>query len=94
MMVDMGFKKVTAKTMKIGDYEKLGEALYIWFRQQRELNFPVSGAILQEKARILFERLYPDSTKEFIASTGCYPQKPWPVSLKNEQKAEKRSRIV
>ena len=69
-MVDMGFKKASAKTMKIGDYEKLDEAVYIWFRQQRELNIPVSGAILQEKARILFERLYPDSTKEFIASTG------------------------
>ena len=56
--------------MKIGDYEKLDEALYIWLRQQRELNIPVGGAILQEKARISFEWLYPDATKEFIASTG------------------------
>ena len=68
--VDMGFKKATAKTMKIGDYEKLDEALYMWFRQQRELNIPVSGALLQEKARVLFERLYPDAIKAFTASTG------------------------
>ena len=55
--------------MKIGEYEKLDYALYIWFRQQRELNIPVSGALLQEKARVLYERLYPDATKKFTAST-------------------------
>ena len=49
---------------------KTDEALYIWFRQQRELNIPISGALIQEKAKILFERLYPDSTQTFTASTG------------------------
>ena len=53
--VEMGFKKATFKVMKIGEYEKLDEELYIWFRQQRELNIPVSGVLLQEKAKILFE---------------------------------------
>ena len=63
-------KKTASKVTKIGEYEKLDEALYIWFRQQRELNIPVSSVLLQEKARILFERLYPDSTRTFTASTG------------------------
>ena len=40
-MVDMGTKN--AKTRKVGEYEKLDEALYIWFRQQRDKNIPVSG---------------------------------------------------
>ena len=38
-MVDMGTKN--AKTRKVGEYEKLDEALYIWFRQQRDKNIPV-----------------------------------------------------
>ena len=67
-MVDMGAKKV--KTMKVGEYEKLDEALYIWFRQQREKNVPVSGPLLMEKARILFLMLYGDSDKSFTGSTG------------------------
>ena len=66
----MGFKKATFKVMKIGEYEKLDKELYIWFRQQRELNIPVSSVLLQEKAKILFERLYPDSTQTFTVCTG------------------------
>ena len=67
--VEMGFKKATFKVMKIGEYEKLDKELYIWFRQQRELNIPVSGILLQEKAKILFERLYSDSTQTFTVCT-------------------------
>ena len=33
-------------------------------------NIPVSGSLLQEKARILHEQLYPNSFKSFVASTG------------------------
>ena len=68
--VEIGFKKATFKVTKIGEYEKLDKALYIWFRQQMELNIPVSDVLLQEKAKVLFERLYPDSTQMFTASTG------------------------
>ena len=67
-MVDMGTKNV--KTMKVGEYEKLDEALYIWFRQQRDKNIQVSGPLLMEKARILFVMLYGDSDKHFTGSTG------------------------
>ena len=56
--------------MKLGAYEELDAALYIWLRQQQEKNVPVSGSLLQEKAKVLFEQLYPDSTKPFNASTG------------------------
>ena len=60
-MVDMGAKNV--KTMKVGEYEELDEALYIWFCQQHEKNVLVSGQLLMEKARILFLMLYGDSDR-------------------------------
>ena len=50
-MANMGMKK--AKTMKISEYQMLDEALYIWFRQQRENSVPVTGPILTEKAKLL-----------------------------------------
>ena len=53
--VEMGMKTVNIKAMKFGEHKELDESLYNWFRQQRELNHSVSGAILQEKARMLFE---------------------------------------
>ena len=68
--VEMGMKTANTKAMKIGVHKELDEALYILFRQQRELNHPVSGAILQEKAMILFEQLYPETERVFTASTG------------------------
>ena len=69
-MVDMGTEN--AKTRKVGEYKKLDEALYIWFRQQRDKNIPVSGPLLLEKARILFVKLYGDSDKQFTGSTVVY----------------------
>ena len=57
--------------MKIGGYQKLDEALYIWFRQQREKGLPVTGPILSEKAKILFPLIYSDvDNKSFTASSG------------------------
>ena len=63
----MGTKN--AKTRKVGEYEKLDRALYIWFHQQRDKNIPVSGPLLLEKARILYVKLYGDSDKQFTGST-------------------------
>ena len=59
-----------AKALKVGAYEKLDEALYIWILQQREKDVPVTGVLLQEKARLLYEWLYPDTTTPFVASIG------------------------
>ena len=39
--------------MKFGEHKKVDEALYIWLR---ELDHPVSKAILIENARILFQQ--------------------------------------
>ena len=64
-MTEMGVKDVKAKAMKIGAYEKLDEVLYIW---RQEKGVPVT-VLLQEKARILYEWLYPDTTP-FVASIG------------------------
>ena len=63
-------KDVKAKALKVGAYEKLDEALYIWILQQREKDVPVTGVLLQEKARLLYERLYSDTTTPFVASIG------------------------
>ena len=38
------------------------------FRQQREKDVPVTGVLLQEKAKLLYERLFPDATTPFSAS--------------------------
>ena len=69
-MTEMGVKDVKVKAMRIGAHEKLDEGLYIWFRQQREKDVPVTSVLLQEKAKLLYERLYPDATTPFSASTG------------------------
>ena len=67
-MVDMGMKN--AKTMKIED-QKLDEALYIWFRQQREKGVPITGLKLMEKLSFCSPcMLYLNSDKVFTASTG------------------------
>lgn len=64
---DMGMKK-KAKTMKLGEDRKLEEALYIWFRQKRMEGAPVSGPMLQVKARQLNELL--QGRRDFTASEG------------------------
>ena len=69
-MTELGVKNIKVKAMKIGAHEKLDDALYIWFRQQREKSVPVTGVLLQEKATLFYQRLYPDATTPFFASAG------------------------
>ena len=52
--------------MIFGEYKELDEALYTWFRQQRELDHSVSSCTPRE-ARVLFEQLYPESTAGFCS---------------------------
>ena len=40
------------------------------FRQQLEKHVLVTGVLLQEKAKLLYERLFPHATTPFSASTG------------------------
>jgi hypothetical protein len=55
--------------MKTSDFEKVNEALFLWFTQQREKGVPTSGPMLQEKAKMLAE-LLGDNGKIFVASSG------------------------
>ena len=45
----MGFQNTSSKTMKIDEYHKLNEALYIQFYQQRELNIPVKWHVVSRE---------------------------------------------
>lgn len=58
------------KNMKESEFLEVSEALYLWFRQQREKGTPMSGPILQEKALQLYEKLKKDSEITFGASIG------------------------
>lgn len=62
-------KQQHKKMMKSSKNCKLNEAMFLWFTQQREKGAPLSGPIIQEKARIMFEKLG-ENTSEFTASTG------------------------
>ena len=57
------------KTLREGSHAQLDQALYIWFRQKRELGIPVTGPLLLEQAKFFFSQIYP-SEGEFKASTG------------------------
>ncbi|XP_066248165.1 jerky protein homolog-like [Euwallacea similis] len=56
------------KSMKTGDYEKVNEALFMWFNQQRSKGISLSGPILQQKA-LMISRHFPE-IDQFTASSG------------------------
>lgn len=58
------------KTMKCSEYEKVSEALYQWFRVQRDMGTPISGPILQEKAIKFYDELKDEGESGFTASNG------------------------
>ncbi|GFR09827.1 jerky protein homolog-like [Trichonephila clavata] len=58
------------KSMKESDYNKVSEALYIWFCQTREKGLTVNGPTLQEKALKFYDEFKKDSDPIFVASTG------------------------
>ena len=72
-MTDMGVKR-PAKVMKLGKDENLETALFVWFKQKREEGIPITGAIMQAKARDLHKRLSEarsdGAVQEFTASSG------------------------
>ena len=47
-----------AETMKLGNVNKLDQAVYMWFKQRRMKGVPISGPLLCEKAAELSERLH------------------------------------
>jgi hypothetical protein len=50
--------------MKTAEYEKLNEALYLWFTQQREKGSPLSGPINKEKRGVVTGRHVIDKSVE------------------------------
>lgn len=53
------------------NYDKLDQACYQWFLQQRSKGAAVSGPLMQEKASLLFLAIYPDIDPDsFKASPG------------------------
>lgn len=68
-MVEMRMTPDGAKTIKVGEFEKLDKALYLWFRQTYALKIEVSVSLLTQQAQILYEKLYPDAKKKFLGST-------------------------
>ena len=65
----------SAKIMKLGRDEQLETALFLWFKQKREEGIPITGPIVQAKARELHQRLNDARgdrrpMQEFIASSG------------------------
>lgn len=59
----------TKKSTKTTTFSKTGEALYMWFCLRRQVGVPISGVILQAKAKILSQQ-FPDENKNFAASNG------------------------
>ncbi|KAK9755047.1 Tc5 transposase DNA-binding domain [Popillia japonica] len=56
--------------MKSSKNCKLNEAMFLWFTQQREKGAPLSGPIIQEKARKMFEKLGENASEFTATSTG------------------------
>ena len=54
--VEMGMRH-ELKSMKLGANEKLDKTLYVWFTQKRMEDIPISGPMLCEKAKLLYEQL-------------------------------------
>lgn len=53
--------------VKHGKYEELENVLLVWFQQARNLNYPVNGGVVTEKAKEIAARL---NITEFSGSTG------------------------
>jgi len=51
------------------NYEDVYKALHLWFLQQRAVGMPISGSLLQTKAKLFHSHFHPDESK-FKASKG------------------------
>ena len=64
---EMGMKK-KAKTMKLGADKNVKEALYVWFKQKRLEEVPISGLMLQE---IFFSKPVTCGNGDFASAMEC-----------------------
>ena len=56
------------KRMRTAKHTDLEAALFLWFKQARNMNIPISGPLLQEKATMLSQEL---GISNFKANPGC-----------------------
>lgn len=54
------------QTIKTGEYQKMEEAPYSWFLQERQRNTPITADILRQKALFFYQKIYKKS--DFRAS--------------------------
>ena len=72
------------KSLKLADDEQLDKALYAWFIQQRSTGTPISGLLLQEKAKHFSTQLNTEmADREFKASTGWLEKFKTPHGIRN-----------
>ena len=45
------------------NYEDVDKALHLWFLQQRAVGTPISGSLLQTKAKLFYTHFNPDESK-------------------------------
>lgn len=58
------------KTLKTSEIPEVEEALFIWFKQQRNRNAPISGDILKQKAQFFYHEI--TKKTDFRASHGWF----------------------
>ena len=65
----MGLTKATNTKKKVGGgwFDKLDNAFYIWFCQEREKGSPITGTVLLEKASELHSIIYGEHYWSFLA---------------------------
>lgn len=57
------------KTLRLSNMPKMEKALFRWFLQLRNKNYPVTGLMIKEQAKILHSKIN-ENQSEFIASDG------------------------
>ena len=53
------------RRMRKADDELLDHSVYLWFVHARTLGSPVSGPLIQEKAKMMYKQLHPDADEDF-----------------------------
>ncbi|KAI4463865.1 hypothetical protein MML48_4g00003543 [Holotrichia oblita] len=61
---------INRKTLKTSEIPEVEEALFIWFKQQRNRNAPISGDILKQKAQFFYHEI--TKKTDFRASHGWF----------------------
>ena len=76
-------------------FNLVDSACWKWFCQQRAKGAPVSGVLLQEKARVFFPKLYPDCDPEaFKAAQGGYENSTFAMASRTQHCGVRSCRLI